>query len=103
MTVDEAARRLDRSPSWFRALAKDEGIPIERRGRHPGVDWAEVEAFIARSRIHRVDETLLRQVEPEQPVGGIDLLEAVEARFGWSDHDVADALRSGTAPYPGTG
>jgi hypothetical protein len=67
VTVEEAARRLDRSPSWFRALAKQEGIEVRRGGRRPGVSWADVEQFIARSRITRVNETLLRQVAAETP------------------------------------
>jgi hypothetical protein len=28
-----------------------------------------------------------------RPIPGVNLLDQIEARFGWSDHDVADALR----------
>jgi hypothetical protein len=46
-----AARRLGMSKAWFRAVAKSEGIGVVRRGSQPGVDWAIVAAFIARSGI----------------------------------------------------
>jgi hypothetical protein len=92
VTVAEAARRLRMSRSWFRALAKHEGIEVQRRGRQPGVNWQDVEAFISRSRITEVTPTLLRDIHPEMPIPGVALAEEVKTRFGWSDHDVADAL-----------
>jgi hypothetical protein len=92
VTEPEAARSsLGMSVSSFRSVAKEQGIEVWRRSRQPGVKWTDVEAFIARSRIIRVDETLLRQVE--RPIPGIDLLDQVKVRFGCSDHDLADALR----------
>ena len=51
VTVAEAARRLSLSPSGFRGLAKSEGIEVRRRSQKPGVNWTDVESFIARSRI----------------------------------------------------
>ncbi len=92
VTVPEAARRLGMSPGSFRSVAKEEGIEVCRRGRQPGVNWTDVKRFIARSRITRVNETLLRQIQAGRPMPGVDLLDEIEARFGWSDHDVADAL-----------
>lgn len=92
VTVAEAARRLAMSPSWFKEMAKAEGISVGRRGRAPGVRWSEVEALIARSRITRVDHTLLRSVRPDVEPRGVDLMDAVRSRFGWSDHDLADAV-----------
>ena len=88
----DAARRLGMSTSWFRALAKVEGITVARRSRQAGVDWTQVEMWIARSRIAKVHETLLRRIDPEFPIRGVELLDQVKAGFGWSDHDVADAL-----------
>jgi hypothetical protein len=80
-------------PGSFRSVAKEEGIEVCRRGRQPGVNWGDVERFIVRSRIARVNETLLRQVDAGRPIPGVNLLEGIEARFGWSDHDVEDTLR----------
>jgi hypothetical protein len=80
------------SPGSFRSVAKQEGIEIRRRSRQPGVNWGDVERCIARSRITRVNETLLRQVHAGRPIPGVNLLDQIEARFGCSDHDVADAL-----------
>ena len=51
MTVREAAARLGMSPSWFREVAKAEGLEVRRRSRQPGVNWATVEIFIARSKV----------------------------------------------------
>jgi hypothetical protein len=93
VTVPEAARRLGMSLGSFRSLAREEGIEVCRRGHRPGVNWGDVARFIARSRVTRVDETLLRQVHAGRPIPGVNLLDEIEARFGWSDHDVADALR----------
>jgi hypothetical protein len=39
VTVGQAPAGLGVSASWFRGLAKAEGIEIRRRGRQPGVDW----------------------------------------------------------------
>jgi hypothetical protein len=93
VTMPEAARRLGISPGSFRSVAKEGGIEVCRRGRQPGVNWGDVERFIARSRITRVNETFLRQVDAGRPMPGVNLLDEIEARFGWSDHDLADALR----------
>jgi hypothetical protein len=68
VTVREAARRLGMSPSWFRDMAKCEQIPIERRGRQPGVDWSAVEALISRARITKMNEGTLRQLDSERPL-----------------------------------
>jgi hypothetical protein len=52
-----------------------------------------VEAYIERCRIAgRVNDTLLRQVHPDQPVRGVARLDRVKARFDWSYDDIADAL-----------
>jgi hypothetical protein len=55
-----------------------------------GRDWTTVEAYIARSRITRVDESLHRNCERLVP--GVTLLDRVQARFGWSDRQLARAL-----------
>src|SRR5579864_5582562 len=56
ITFYDAARRLAMSPSWFRRMAREMGIEIRRQGRRPGVSWADVEAYIAQSRITRCGE-----------------------------------------------
>jgi hypothetical protein len=71
------------SATWLKSLAKSEQIVIARRGGRPGVDWTTVEAYIARSRVNSVDETLHRRTD--RPVRGVPLLDLVQARFGWSD------------------
>jgi hypothetical protein len=93
VTVPEAAARLGMSPSWLRALADESSIEIHRRGARPGVNWNSVQAYIERCRItERINDSLLRQMDPERPVRGVALMDRIKARFGWSDHDVADAL-----------
>jgi hypothetical protein len=92
VTVAEAARRLNMSASSFKQLAREEGLPVVRGSRQPGVPWSAVTAFIARSRITRVDYALLRQIDQDVPIRGVDLLDQARDRFGWSDHDLADAL-----------
>jgi hypothetical protein len=80
------------SRDWVRSLA-DDGVEIRWRGNQPGVNWTSVEAYIQRCRIAgRANDTLLRQVHPDQPLRGVARLDRVKARFDWSDHDVADAL-----------
>jgi hypothetical protein len=78
------------SAAWLKSFAKTEHIVVARRGNRPGVDWATVEAYIARSRITRVDETPHR--DPDRPIRGVALLDLVQARFGWSDRQLARAL-----------
>jgi hypothetical protein len=78
------------SPSRFCPFATGEQIVVVRRGGRPGVDWTTVEAYIARSRVTRVDESLRR--DPLRPVRGVPLLDRVQARFGWSDRQLARAL-----------
>lgn len=51
VTALEAARRMGVSHSKFRAMAKENGIRVERRGAKPGIDWRSVESFILRARI----------------------------------------------------
>lgn len=55
ISAAEAAARLGISEQTFRRHAKAGGVDIRirntSRGRLPGVDWASVEAWIARSRI----------------------------------------------------
>jgi hypothetical protein len=63
------------------------------RADQPGVNWISVEACIQRCRIAgRVNDTLLRQVDPDQPVRGVARLDRVKAHLDWSDRDVADTL-----------
>ena len=63
------------------------------RGGRAQVNWASVQAYIGGCGITgRINDTLLRQVEPGHPMPGVALLEPVEARFDWSDHDVADSF-----------
>jgi len=50
ITVLEAASRVGISPSWFRAVAKVEGIEIRRRSRKPGVNWVSVARWIESSK-----------------------------------------------------
>jgi hypothetical protein len=90
VTAAEAARRLGMSAAWLKSFAKSEQITVAPRGGRRGVDWTTVEAYIARSRITRVDESLHRN--PERPVRGVALLDRVQARFGWSDRQLARAL-----------
>jgi hypothetical protein len=90
VTVAEAARRHGMSAAWLKSFAKTEQIYVAPRGGRPGVDWSTVEAYIARSRVTRVDETLHR--DPRRPVRGVALLDRVQARFGWSDRQLARAL-----------
>jgi hypothetical protein len=95
VTVAVAARRLGMSKAWFRAVAKSEGIDVVRPRGQPGVDWASVEAFVARSGITTVtkgDGSLLSTLDPKWWPPGVALIDQVKGRFGWSDHDVADAL-----------
>ena len=51
VSIEEGATRLGMSPSWFKLVAKSEGISVKRRGRKPGARWKEVEALIARSSV----------------------------------------------------
>ncbi len=52
-----------------------------------------MEAYIGRCRITgRLNDTLLRQVDPNHPMGSVVLMDRVKARLDWSDHDIADAL-----------
>jgi hypothetical protein len=51
ITIVEAARRLGMSASWFQGLAKEEGIEVRKRGGKPGVNWSDVERYIASARI----------------------------------------------------
>jgi hypothetical protein len=90
VTAAEAARRLGMSAAWLKSLAKTEQIYIAPRGGRPGVDWSTVEAYIARSRVTRVDESL--HPNRELAVPGIALLDRVQTRFGWSDRQLARAL-----------
>jgi hypothetical protein len=53
VTVRQAAARLGMSPSWLRSVAAAAGIDIRRRGRHPGVHAADLEAFLRHCRITR--------------------------------------------------
>jgi hypothetical protein len=78
------------SAAWLKSFAKSEQITVVPRGGRPGVDWRTVEAYIARSRIKLVDESLHRN--RERPVRGVPLLDRVRARFGWSDRQLARAL-----------
>jgi hypothetical protein len=80
------------SGAWFRSFAKNEQIHVARRGGRPGVDWTTVQAYIARSRVTRVDESLRRHADPDRSVRGVALLDRVQARFGWSDRQLARAL-----------
>jgi hypothetical protein len=90
VTVGEAARQLGMSAAWLKSFAKTEQIVVIPRGGRPGVDWTTVEAYIARSRITRVDESL--HPNRELAVPGIALLDRVQTRFGWSDRQLARAL-----------
>jgi hypothetical protein len=90
VTLAEAARRLGMSAAWLQSFAKSEQIVVARRGNRPGVDWTTVEAYIARSRITGVDESLHR--DPNRSVRGVELLDRVQSRFGWSDRQLARAL-----------
>jgi hypothetical protein len=90
VTVAEAARRLGMSAAWLKSFAKSEQITVVPRGGRPGVDWTTVEAYIARSRINLVDESLHR--DPDRPVRGVPMLDRVQSRFGWSDRQLARAL-----------
>jgi hypothetical protein len=78
------------SAAWLQSFAKSEQIVVARRGNRPGVDWTTIEAYIARSRITRVYESLHRN--RQRPAPGVALLERVQARFGWSDQQLARAL-----------
>lgn len=49
IAVAEVARHLGMSPSWFKELAKREGLRVERRGRQPGVYWPDVEEMVGRA------------------------------------------------------
>lgn len=80
------------SRAWFQAVAKDEHIEVRRGGRQPGVNWTDVERFVARSRITRLDQAVLRQIDVDDLRRGVSLMDAVRRRFDWSDHDIADAL-----------
>jgi hypothetical protein len=92
VTVEEAARRLGMSAAWFRSFAKTKSVTVARRGGRPGVDWSTVEIVIARSRITRINGSLLRTRCPDRQLPGVAVIDKVKARFDWSDHDVADAL-----------
>lgn len=72
VTLEEAARRLGMSGTWFAHLAKPAGITVVRRGSRPGVDWQSVEQWIGRSRIdagtisehpQRMDYSMPRRTE----------------------------------------
>ena len=66
------------------------------------MNWQSVEAFIARSRITAPMERLVRQVDRSEAPPGAARMDAVRGRFGWSDHDLADALGvdwSQASPY----
>jgi hypothetical protein len=78
------------SAAWLKSFAKSEQITVVARGGRPGVDWTTVEAYIARSRITRVDDSLHR--DPDRPVRGVAMLDQVQSRFGWSDRQLARAL-----------
>jgi hypothetical protein len=80
------------SGTWFKSFAKNEDIHA-RPGNQPGVDWTTVETYIARSRVTRVDDSLRPQPDPGRPVRGVALLDRVKERFGWSDLQLARALR----------
>jgi hypothetical protein len=80
------------SGAWLRSLAKREQIRVVRRASRPGVDWTTVEAYIVRSRIRAVDESLRRHADPGRPVLGVSLMDRVQSRFGWSDYQLARAL-----------
>jgi hypothetical protein len=90
VTIAEAARRLGMSAAWLKSFAKSEQIYVAPRGGRPGVNWTTVEAYIARSRVRSIDETLHR--DPDRPVRGVPLLDLVQSRFGWSDRQLARAL-----------
>jgi hypothetical protein len=92
VTVGEAGRRLDISGRTVAALAEGEGIEVRRRGRQPGVNWQSVEAFIARSRITGPIESVTRHLDRSDLPSGVAKMDSVRERFGWSDHDLADAL-----------
>jgi hypothetical protein len=82
------------SSAWFRALTKSEGIDVVRRDRNPGVDWATVEAFIARSKIIRTasGDSMVPTFDPKWRPPGVAPVDKVKLRFDWSDDDVADVL-----------
>jgi hypothetical protein len=87
-------------------MAKREQIRVVRRASRPGVDWTTVEAYIARSLVRSVDESLSRYADPGRPVLGVSLMDRVQSRFDWSDRQLARAL--GVAPaavsgYPRSG
>jgi hypothetical protein len=70
------------SESWFKEWASAEGVEVVRRGRKPGVRWFSVEEVITRSRVGRVTHPLLRQIDPELPIHGLELLDAARVHFG---------------------
>jgi hypothetical protein len=76
----------------LKSFGKNEHIHVARRGNQPGVDWSIVEAYIARSRITRVDEALRPHPDPGRVVRGVALLDRVQSGFGWSDRQLARAL-----------
>jgi hypothetical protein len=80
------------SKTWFGAIAKEEGLRVAPGGGRPGVYWPDVEAFIERSRITKVNDTVRREIDPDRRLTGIKVMERVKARCGWSDQDIAYAL-----------
>jgi hypothetical protein len=79
------------SESWFKEWATAEGVEVVRRGRKPGVRGSSVEEVITRSRVRRVTHPLLRQIDPELPIHGVDLLDAARSELG-SDGQIARSL-----------
>jgi hypothetical protein len=100
VSVRQAAASLGVSASEFREVCKAEGIAVERG---TGVRVVEIEAFLARSRISKVSETIRRQIDPERPLRGVALMDRVKSASTGPTWILPTPAASGPAPFPGIG
>jgi hypothetical protein len=98
-----AAQRLKLTADEFERLAEEATFATRILARARLVLWSDVDAYIDRSRTaprgfagwtrrRYLSDRLLHEVDREEPIPGVDLMDALGGRYGWSDGNIARVL-----------